>query len=376
VIDILGPEEIKRKLMQGSLDKESAIELLISIIENSDDDELRNKSIMLIVQNSFKNKKMFNFFENLLISDSSENIRSLAGKFIIDNYWNIGLTAIEWIIQHEPSPRVLAKILETLQYVDQKKLHSVLIKTFNDIEEKYKNKNGQKWDFISRFVDEFDMINFNKSSCRKLIDICLNFKTIYYLQAHHNSHHNLNHIKVLNGYVTKLELSGSKIKKISDINGIEFLKNLESLSLWDCKIEEIDCLRKFPNLKRLSFGSYQYSIGNEIEEIKGLELLSHLEELNLSYNLVSEIKNLDNLHNLRKLYLSHNLIKEIKGLDNLQNLETLYLDGNKISDVKGLKKLINLGELEISGNPIIDIDELNTLKQKHPNLKYIGHEFL
>jgi internalin A len=62
----------------------------------------------------------------------------------------------------------------------------------------------------------------------------------------------------------------------------------------------------------------------DISEIKGLEKLAHLRELNLKNNDIKEIKGLDALTNLRELDLSANGIDEIKGLDNLNKLDHLF----------------------------------------------------
>jgi len=70
---------------------------------------------------------------------------------------------------------------------------------------------------------------------------------------------------------------------------------------------------------------------NRINEIKGLDNLTNLEFLDLSYNQISEIKGLDNLKNLKFLDLRNNKISAIKQLNILKQLEHLYLGFNRIS---------------------------------------------
>ncbi|MGV9173306.1 MAG: leucine-rich repeat domain-containing protein [Promethearchaeia archaeon] len=97
-----------------------------------------------------------------------------------------------------------------------------------------------------------------------------------------------------------------------------------------------------------------------ISQIQGLNKLSNLRELNLSYNHIKEIKGLDNLQSLKKLNLSFNHIKEIKNLDNLSNLRELELQGNRIREIKGLENLKKLNVISMWLNPI-KITEISKL---------------
>jgi len=139
-------------------------------------------------------------------------------------------------------------------------------------------------------------------------------------------------IFVLNG---RLDLRNCGIKDITDIEGLDSLKNLKELDL-----------------------SY-----NQISKIKGLENLENLEFLEIHNNKISEIKGLEKLKNLRTLFLQDNQITEIKGLKTLQNLENLALINNKITKIKGLEDLYKLDVLGLKGNPIprYIIDELGGL---------------
>lgn len=86
----------------------------------------------------------------------------------------------------------------------------------------------------------------------------------------------------------------------------------------------------------------------DIAEIKGLDLLVDLQELDLANNKLTEIKGFDQLVNLQKLDLSLNKITEIKGLDQLVNLRELDLVGNPVKELKGLGNLTNLQKLKLS----------------------------
>ncbi|MEJ2249574.1 MAG: leucine-rich repeat domain-containing protein [Candidatus Lokiarchaeota archaeon] len=133
------------------------------------------------------------------------------------------------------------------------------------------------------------------------------------------------------------------IKSLKDIKGIEMLTNLKELNLNHNAITDITDLGFLKNLKKLDL-SYNY-----ISKIQNLELLPQLEYLNLAGNDITEIKNLDLLENLKHLDLSENReLLEIKGLDNLKNLEVLLLASNYlINEIKGLNNLKNLKKLSL-----------------------------
>lgn len=133
-------------------------------------------------------------------------------------------------------------------------------------------------------------------------------------------------VKKLKDGESFLDLSYKKITDISQIIGLEKLSELNSLNL--------------------SF--------NKITEIKGLETLSNLKRLYLEYNQISEIKGLENLTKLEYLSLNNNQIYELKGLKNLKYLTRLNLMDNKISELKGLEKIKNLKFLSLYSNPLDD----------------------
>ena len=121
-----------------------------------------------------------------------------------------------------------------------------------------------------------------------------------------------------------LNLSGLKIKDLSEIEGLDKCEKLEVLRL----------------------------NGNQISEINCLECLSSLQFLNLSENNITKIQGLGQLTNLKNLDLSFNKIRRIEGLENLVNLEYLTLDSNHITEINGLEKLNKLKWLSLYENPI------------------------
>ncbi|MFW9770930.1 MAG: HEAT repeat domain-containing protein [Candidatus Heimdallarchaeota archaeon] len=65
------------------INKEFNFDLHKFLIENSQDENIRLKSINCIKNLDLRNQKTFQFLENILISDSNEDIRRLAFKSLI-----------------------------------------------------------------------------------------------------------------------------------------------------------------------------------------------------------------------------------------------------------------------------------------------------
>lgn len=121
--------------------------------------------------------------------------------------------------------------------------------------------------------------------------------------------------------VVELHLSENKI---SSLVGIEKFKNLKTLALTECGIQDIEELADLKELEVLILGI------NKISDASPIEDLTKLRVLDLSVNYIRAI-NVENLINLEELYLGGNpLLKErIRGLKKLKNLETLDLNGQK-----------------------------------------------
>ena len=146
-------------------------------------------------------------------------------------------------------------------------------------------------------------------------------------------------------------LSGTT-RNITNITGIEYCINLDTLRITDNQIEDISRLARLEGLIFLSIGS------NPITDISVLSNLTNLKRLHMGniqttdYGIIASlalleifgvagcnIVNIDfltNLPNLIKLYLSNNLITDIKPLIDNQGIGTddyVRLRNNPLSDL-------------------------------------------
>ena len=153
-------------------------------------------------------------------------------------------------------------------------------------------------------------------------------------------------------YCVNLQTLSLKLNQISNISALAGLSNLTDLSLYSNQISDISPLAGLINLQSLDL------YGNQINNISALAGLNNLQSLDLVNNQISNISSLAGLSNLRNLDLVLNQISDISALAGLSNLQVLYLDNNQISNISPLAGLSNLWYLTLGDNQISDISAL------------------
>ena len=301
----LTPEKIYEDYRNKNLDKNSTLELLFSIIENVDSDNVRIESVNVLEKIGIKNDKLFKFLENLLISDASERIRNAAAKVIKNNFIEKALPLLKWTMRYESAYDCIITVIETLVKLNTESSKSILI---NELEKLKKRKYliaDKKFTNKSFKKDLKKLLKIKKIeefSLQEIAEILINYKTIAALKEKF--------------YTVYYELENALVTKL-DLSDIEY-------------------------------------------EVRGWksEFKNNIKDL-------SEITGLKNLKSLKYLYLANNPIKDIKDLLELELLTHLYISNNNISDIKNLeylKKMTNLSYLDITGNEIakkINIHEFN-----------------
>ncbi|NXH53156.1 LRCC1 protein, partial [Rhabdornis inornatus] len=101
---------------------------------------------------------------------------------------------------------------------------------------------------------------------------------------------------------------------------------------------------------------------NLISEIQGLDHLRNLQHLDLSSNQIRRIEGLGSLAKLRSLSLSCNLLTKVEGLEKLFNLTLLNLSYNRIDDLSGFQSLHGtrhkIRHIDLHSNCVSDINHL------------------
>lgn len=198
-------------------------------------------------------------------------------------------------------------------------------------------------------TDEIDAIHSRISSIPKLR--LERFSKVVRICLRQNAIHEIEGLSCLAATLEDLDLYDNVI---SHIRGLDELTKLTSLDLSFNKIKHIKRVSHLKNLTDL------YFVQNKIGTIEGLEGLVHLRNLELAANRIREIQNLDTLTGLEELWLGKNKITELKNLDALSNLKILSIQSNRIRHIEGLSSLFNLEELYITHNAITSLEGLES----------------
>ena len=94
--------------------------------------------------------------------------------------------------------------------------------------------------------------------------------------------------------------------------------------------------------------------GKGIKNIEGIQYLTNLEVLYLYGNDISDISLLKGLTKLQTLGLCDDKVVDISALSGLKELTFLSLYNNKVQDISPLKGLTKLRTLKLANNPITD----------------------
>jgi RNA polymerase sigma factor (sigma-70 family) len=153
-------------------------------------------------------------------------------------------------------------------------------------------------------------------------------------------------------------------KRITNIKGLEFARNLVNLHLGsaDNHITDLTPLATLTSLMDLNVG------GNQITDLRPLVNLTNLIGLSLWNNQVTDVSPLRSLTSLVYLNLANNHVNDLSPLANLVSLETLDLTHNHIGNINPLSGLANLRTLWIKENPVRDLSPLAGLNLT--DLKY------
>ncbi|ADH05290.1 internalin protein [Bacillus thuringiensis BMB171] len=166
-------------------------------------------------------------------------------------------------------------------------------------------------------------------------------------------------------------------KEINKITGLEYMTNLEKLTLRESNVKDISAISKLRGLKYVDLTSNSIESIHPIEQLENINMLflrdnkisdltplskmKKIKTLDLIGNNIKDIQPLFTLSTMKQLYLANNQISDLTGIDRLNNVELLWIGNNKINNVESISKMSNLIELEISDSEIKDISPLSQL---------------
>ncbi len=319
---ILTPEKICEEFENNNLDKHTAFDLLISLIENSENENDRVKSIESLEKIGIFNGKTFIILENALISDSNGNIRNAAAKVIEKKFSNEkALVPLKWAIKHESNYECLVTIIKTLEKINDKEAKAILIEQLKKIRKtKYlnKDKNIQNKRFKKTLKGLFRERKYEDLTHKELSEILINYLTIRHLiEQFPNVYYELDPQTAL---IKELDLSDymefevkgtpwgwkNNIKKLSDINGLLNLNNLEKIDLSNNQITNIKELIQLLNLKIIILTNNKIT---DLENINHLKTLLSLEYLDLRGNELAKNVKINEFNPKIRVILNDSYIK-------------------------------------------------------------------
>ncbi len=131
---------------------------------------------------------------------------------------------------------------------------------------------------------------------------------------------------------------------------------IEQIGFSGDKLKPEDCL---------GITELDLSATNLITDLEGLQYFKDLEILCCCAGYINDISALSELTNLKELDLSLNRISDLSPLSNLKRLKKLNLYNNCVSDLSPLSNLISLRHLELGKNVRITDASLEPLSKFH-----------
>ncbi len=314
----LSPEKIWEEFESNRINKQTATDLLTSLIESSIRDEIRLNAINKLVKISPSGDKIFKILENMIVSDENAEIRYISIKYIGEKYKNNAFTLLEWAIQNESDYNCLIEIVNLLGKSNLAKVKAVLFnevqkflkKKYLNTETKIENKKIKK--VLKKLLKEKGYAEFTYDELAKILINILTISNLF--KQYHNVYYEVN---PHNGLIEKLDLSDIEY----EVKGTP----------WSWK-NNIASLSAIPGIQYLTSMRYLDLSSNEITELKELAYLPNVTHLILKNNRISNHENLEyinNMPNLKYLDLRGNeIVKIVKKNDFNPSLRVLMHDSS------------------------------------------------
>jgi hypothetical protein len=284
------PYEIYKQLQEGKLSKKVACEIFYNLIIVSKNEIDRLESLQLLENLESNSRRLFLFLENLLISESSKLVRNYTIKILQKRFLPESLTPLAWRVKFEKDLTCFVNIIETLALMETSEAKKILFQELESIfEKKYfdKRKLHPTKGFLRSFQCSLDGKALQNLPIKVLKDVITNFKVVSaifnkYLDVFFDWNH---------GRVVKLDLSeigwsilrswrqnySDRITDTSEIPGLIFLKNLETLNLSNNRIKNIENLKHLRSLTTLIIANNKLQDPINIEYLKALKNLKYLD---------------------------------------------------------------------------------------------------
>ncbi|MFX1527414.1 MAG: leucine-rich repeat domain-containing protein [Promethearchaeota archaeon] len=153
----LNPNKIYEDFKKNKINKFETLKILESLINESDNEDIRAQAINLIGKLSLFNERISRIIEKSIITDESTLVKINAAKISLRNNLDQTEKALDWLIENEKSILFFKKMLDFTEQSQNPKLkifHEKLLKKL----EKIYNLNKQE----ARFILELDYLDYEK----------------------------------------------------------------------------------------------------------------------------------------------------------------------------------------------------------------------
>ncbi|MHA2035224.1 MAG: leucine-rich repeat domain-containing protein [Promethearchaeota archaeon] len=318
----LTPNAIFQDLINKDLDKHSAIELLLALVDNAENADTRIESLKILNKIQIDDENTFRSLEHLLISDLNDDVRNLTCQVLQTHYKEKALDPMIWAFEHEKSLKCLITIISAIAKIENDKSKSVLVSNIRKL---------QKKQFNTLLKDSIDEKNIRNISINELAEILINYHVILSLKK-------------------KFGYFKYRINDLGLINELD-LSNIERFSSGQNKLENyLDSIFSLRDLRKCDL-RFNHLI--KIPE----SFKNSIEYLDLSYNKIVKLPDLYNFTVIKTLNLKSNRLRDLPySIGSLSSIEVLNLRNNVLTSLpESIKSLAFLKTLDLHGNKFSDL---------------------
>ncbi|NVM46608.1 MAG: hypothetical protein HWN79_17005 [Candidatus Lokiarchaeota archaeon] len=252
---ILTLDKIYQNVCSGKASREEALRLLTSILNGSDNSELRIQTLEVMGKLKFSDDQMFKVLEQSLISDESKLVRLVAMLVLLNNFPERCEEVIQWAILHDKNTYFLKMVVD---YLESSNLSFALA-----LKNTILSRVGRIYDIDpmeAKFVLDWKCLRNqkileNEESFELLSERVPNLSAIRqeFLEIHPNSWPKNSNTIIENRHITNINLYGSKFELDSLPSSLSSLSNLEVLHISRFNFDSLpESVNKLESLKILS----------------------------------------------------------------------------------------------------------------------------